>query len=267
MDDQRLQKQWETRKDWLEEATRTKEARDAIEIFSRQTQLVRRRGSVSKCCFFENMEVHRTHDRKHANAALDLAGSIGRRITEVLQGIPFSSLAHDPPVSVPALAFLTEHNDCEPLYYEGKLASGEALPDWLRVQSDTGALKKGASSPPLLEDFKFTIEISMFEGPKAKVTCIITPEVRSISGHPPWFIATGNIFARFNDSQTCPLAEGVRGVLAERLADLYDFKKGAPKPVTLGQWLRSARVLLRMLRSSAVAIVTRTSATANRYGT
>merc|ERR1712232_1246509 len=100
----------------------------------------------------------------------------------------------------------------------------------------------------------------MFEGTVAQATCIITPEVLRHEGQALWLHATNIIVNRFQDKQNCPLAKGVRDVLNERLAELYDFQKGTAREVTLGAWFRSISMILRMIRSSAAAIVTPSTA-------
>jgi hypothetical protein len=47
-----------------------------------------------------------------------------------------------------------------------------------------------------------------------------------------------------------------RNVLQDCLMDVYDFTTKSVRLVSLGQWLQCIGVLLRMLKSSAVAVIT-----------
>lgn len=255
MDDQRPQRSWETHKAWLEEKGRTQNALAAIELFSRQTHFVRRRGQVSKMCFFETA-TDQLGDQTHAKAALDLAGSIGRRIGEVLKVVPIHSIiaGHPGPVvAVQALAFLSEEHDAEPLRYEGSLMGGGALPAWLQLDEETGALQ--ATHHNLIQNLHLQVELFHSEGAVGKAECIITPQ-RPTGSKPPWIVATGNIIARFNNVDVCPIERGARAVLGERLSEIYDFNQRVPVEVSLGQWLKTTGLILRMLRSTAVAHIT-----------
>lgn len=253
MDDQRPQRSWEMHKGWLDDGMRASQAKESIERFAQQTQLVRRRGQVSKMCYFEKVSTQdHTHDLRHARAALDLAGSVGRRISEVMQRIPYASLVgtQSDPIIVPALAFLPETCDIEPLKFHGKLKSGAPLPEWLRLDSGDGSLQV-LPSDPITEDVNFNVELYNFAGVIGTASCVITQQRFT---PPPWFVATGNIVARV--SNAAALDRGVCSVLSERLDSLYDFQQRSPRNVSLGVWLREIIVVLRMLRSTAVAVIT-----------
>jgi len=214
-------------------------------------------------CFFETAQEKRP-DLTHSTAALDLAGSVSRRIAEVLKAIPLQSLTGGggPRVAVPAAAFLAEDMDVEPLNFKGTLTNGEPLPPWLHVGSSTGELT--ATETTLSEDIHLQIELFHSEGLVGRVPLTITPS-RPLGSMQPWMVASGAIVARFNNSDSCPLDKNARAVLNERLDEIYDFKFSSVREVPLGQWLKSIAVLLRMLRSSAVALIT-PSALGNQRG-
>lgn len=255
MDDQRPQRTWETHKAWLEEADRTKQALQGIDIFSKQVHFVRRRGQVSKMCFFETAQ-EKKHDQTHANAALDLSGSLGRRVAEVLKAIPMNALhvtGDGCRVCIPAVSFLPEESDVEPLRYEGRLVSGGALPSWLKLDQSTGEFS--ATERSMTEDLHIHVDMYHSEGLAGNCQLIITPQ-RPLGSAAPWMVATGAIIARFSDLVQVPLEGAVRSVLQERLADIYDFNLRGAKNISLGQWLRIIKSIQRMLRSTAVAHIT-----------
>eukprot|EP00927_Polykrikos_kofoidii_P081656 TRINITY_DN7926_c0_g1_i1.p1 TRINITY_DN7926_c0_g1~~TRINITY_DN7926_c0_g1_i1.p1 ORF type:complete len:711 (-),score=120.82 TRINITY_DN7926_c0_g1_i1:138-2270(-) len=262
MDDRRPQRSWETHKAWLEEAERTKAANACIELFSQQTKFVRRRGQVSKMCFFETAQDQRP-DLTHQRAALSLAGSVSRRVGEVMRAIPLYSLMTDvsPPVTLPTSAFLPDDMDVEPLRYDATNAkTGEQLPEWFSIDPASGAMT-ATDGVLLAESLEMKIDLYHSEGTVASASCIITPQ-KAMPPTAPWNIATAAIIARFENTDTCPLDKMARNVLQERLMGLYDFNSKAVRLVSLGQWLQTITVLLRMLKSSVVAVITPTAAVA-----
>eukprot|EP00927_Polykrikos_kofoidii_P081658 TRINITY_DN7926_c0_g2_i1.p1 TRINITY_DN7926_c0_g2~~TRINITY_DN7926_c0_g2_i1.p1 ORF type:complete len:708 (-),score=122.35 TRINITY_DN7926_c0_g2_i1:425-2548(-) len=256
MDDQRHQLTWETHKAWLEDAERTKAANACIELFSQQTKFVRRRGQVSKMCFFETAREQQP-EWTHERAALSLAGSVGRRVGEVMRAIPLHSLMTDsaPAVTLPASAFLPDNMDVEPLRFEGTNAkTGEPLPEWFVLDEECAAMT-ATESAVLDESLEIKIDLYHSEGIAASASCLVTPQ-RVPPSTAPWALATAAIIARFEDTETCPLDTMARNVLQDCLMDVYDFTTKSVRLVSLGQWLQCIGVLLRMLKSSAVAVIT-----------
>lgn len=256
MDDLRQQKAWEVNKDWLKDKTRSDQALACIEHLTLQTLFVRRRGQLSGTHYFETTE-DKTHNLTHARAAIDLAGSLSRRVAEVMNAIPVAALLASlggTKVAIPALAFLPEVDDFEPLRFEAQLTSGEPLPEWLQLDSELGVLSI-VTEPSLTADVPLKVTLMDFQGACAKATCVI------LSGPsdpiPLWIMATGTLMARFSDASSCPLNRIVRNVLSERLADIYNFEKQQARQVSLHMWLKTVATVIRMLRSSAIAHIIR----------
>lgn len=259
MDDQRPQRSWETFKAWLDDKDRSAQVNAAIEHFSAQGNFVRRRGTVSKMCFFETA-MDAKPDYTHENAALDLAGSIGRRVGEVLKAIPMQAVQVNtgPRVFIPAVAFLAEELDAAPLLYKATCKGGAPLPPWLSVDTENGELIV-SKDYVLTETKEFQLEFHHTEGVVGTATFTIAP--KNILGSTlPWVQATANIIARFENATQCPIDQACRTVMAERLSEIWDPHTRQARNVTLGQWLKTASLILRMLRSTAVATITTPSA-------
>mmetsp|Transcript_43839 Transcript_43839/g.113188 ORF Transcript_43839/g.113188 Transcript_43839/m.113188 type:complete len:641 (-) Transcript_43839:64-1986(-) len=253
MDDQRPQRSWETHKAWLEEGRRSSDALASVEGFSLQTRFVRRRGSVSKMCFFESSQGKRSGEA-HSRAALELATAVEKAITGVTKTIPLTALASRTDiVKIPARAFLTEDLDYEPLRYEGQLATGGSLPAWARMEEDTGRIFSEGQVPQ--SGLQLLVEFSHAEGPVGRAACTLTTE-RFSGPESPWASATVPIIQRFNDLNVCPLEKGARGVLFEHFGELWDFKLRAVRERPVGVWLETMARILRMLRSGAVCNIT-----------
>lgn len=252
MDDQRVQHAWEVTKAWLEDRERTRKAKVCIDNLTQQVTMLRRRGEVRKMHYFEAL-TEKMPDMTHARAAIDLAGRIARRIADALQAMPLGSLSANssgPPVTIPAVAFLTEEHDALPLRYE----AADPLPGWLRLDEETGALRV-SSAPDFIEEVTFTVKLHLTEGCKGKAQCTVIPPLPAGS-RAPWSACTGNIMAHFNNLDACLLDRHARSVLSERLADIWDFQQRAPREVSLAKWLHVIATVMRMLRSTAVAHIT-----------
>jgi len=252
MDDQRPQRSWETRKGWLEDTSRSSAALNAIQVFSEQTHFVRRRGQVSKMCYFETAQQHK-HDQTHARAALDLAQRIEKAVQSVLQQIPIASLAVEAdPVRVPGRAFLAEDKDYLQLRYAATTAVGGELPPWLRIEPDDGRLV--ATKLPPAGDLPLNLKIELFqaEGATSHATCTI---VGDRFPHPsgPWLVCTPPIGQLFTDGSRCPLERGVRAALHEHVAEVYDFNRRTARERSLGVWLGAMVRIMCLLRSAAGA--------------
>lgn len=254
MDDQRPQRAWETTKAWLEDPTRDASAKAAIETFSQQTHFVRRRGQVSKMFYFETAS-GKTWDQSHARSAADLAGSVQRRILEVLRSVPLESLqSSKQAVRLPAAAFLNKDDDYEPLAFEGSLSDGEPLPSWATLGRASGSLIAQADQT-LASELQLQIELRHVEGAIGSATCTLTPQ-RHSGPTSPWALASEHLVQRFNDYSTCQLDRTARATLQEHLSEVYDFNAKMPRAVTLGAWLAVMARFLRMLRSASMANVT-----------
>jgi len=253
MDDQRPQRSWETNKAWLEDAARSAAANSVIETFSAQTRFVRRRGQVSKMCYFETAQ-NAQGDQTHSRAALDLAVVIERSVTEVLKTVPIHSLISDnDPVRFPARLVLSDELDYEPLRYDLVVPSNEQLPCGLEVGSSDGHLSAGDHS--LAKAVNLRIDVAHAEGTVGSIPCVVTPE-RLMAPNAPWIQATLGVAQRFADSSVCPMEKSARAVLTEHLGELYDFRSQKVRSEkTLGEWLEVMARVLRMLRSTATANV------------
>lgn len=252
MDDQRPQRSWETRKGWLEDPSRTNAAQSAIQVFSEQTHFVRRRGQVSKMCFFETAQGNHL-DQTNSKAALDLAQLTERALQAVLQQIPVSSLGADAdPVRIPARAFLSDDADYEPLRFTGTIVGGAALPQWLRLEPDDGRIV--ASRPPSASELPMKIQADLLhaEGTIAFASCTIVAE-RFPPSSAPWLVSTAPIAQRYGDPNKCPLERGVRAALLEHFSEVYDFNHRTVRERPLGVWLDAMVRILRLLRAAAGA--------------
>jgi len=250
MDDQRAQQPWETCKPWIEDKERAKAADACVAQFSQESNFVIRRGQVSNMCFFEtDQEI--LPDQTHSNACLDLAASLSRRVQEVVSAMPLQQLyvQSDCRVAIPAVAFLTEDLDVEPLYFKGVGKNGGELPHWLRINTETGEV--WATSRPLVDEFDFGVEFHHSEGVIGSAPCRVMGENTCA-----WQSTTDIIMARFNNTEQCPIEESVRWVLQERLDSIYDFDMKRPREVSLAIWVNSVSKVIRMLRSSAIAVLT-----------
>merc|ERR1712137_823077 len=117
MDDQRPQRSWEMTKPWLDDPARASAANACIEALSNHTNFVRRRGQVSRMCYFETATTN-LGDETYARAALNLASMVQRGVSEVVKVIPVSEIGPHEDVHIPGIAFLTDEFDYEPLRYD-----------------------------------------------------------------------------------------------------------------------------------------------------
>lgn len=124
------------------------------------------------------------------------------------------------------------------------------MPQWLRLDPQTGEIS--ATEMQLSEELVIQIEIRHAEGVVMSARCGITNDWH-MGLTTPWALATQNIMHRFNDAKACNLDHGVRTVLLEHFAEVYDFSQYAARDRTLGQWLDVMGCVLRMLRSTSVA--------------
>lgn len=231
MDDGRPQRLWETQKSWLEDQTRT---------------FVRRRGTVSKQCYFETANIEQNHS-PNARAAVDLASTITRTVQKVMLMVPVDVLISDEdPVMVPACAFLPDLADYEPVRFDiAPAASGALPPSWLQVGADDGRII--VSTAMERAQAAFTIEMSGADGVVGVASCAISLESSS-----PWLVATSSIVKVF---ETVQLDKGVRRAMWERMSEIYDFRSRTVLECTLCFWLTTMSLLVRMLKSSVMANV------------
>lgn len=254
MDDQRPQKSWETRKGWLEDSGRTSAAAAAIQAFSDQTRFVRRRGQVSRMCFFETAQTL-GWDQTHARAALDLAQASEKVIRAALQQIPVSALFADAdPVRVPARAFLAEDKDYVSTRFTATMAAGisTSLPQWCHVEPDDGRLVVSFQPESLELPLKVQVNFIQSEGPVGNAACVVVAE-RFAPSKAPWLLQTPGLVQHFSDPTRCPLERGVRAGLTEHFSELYDFTRKRPHERPLGIWLEGISRILNLLRSAAGA--------------
>jgi len=266
MDDQRPQRPWETHKAWLEDSKRTQAANAAVETFSAQTRFVRRRGMVTKMCYFES-PAGKKGDPSHPRAALGLAKEVESALGSVLQQIPLHTLSSSTDLlQIPAKAFLSEENDYEPLRFDGAAAAGGPLPPWAKIESDTGRLFTEGQPPQ--SALPLRVEFTASEGCVGAAECsVVTERHGGLSS--PWAAATVPIIQLFNDLNLCPLEKGARAALLEHFSQLWDFRQRSAKNKSLAAWVETMAIILRMLRSTAVGNITlssvhRTASTSGR---
>jgi len=254
MDDQRPQRTWETSKAWLEDPMRTAAANAAIEALSAQTRFVRRRGQVSKMCFFETPQTI-LPNQKTASAALDLAKAITKAVAGVLNKIPLHSLVDqgEAPVRIPARLVLSDELDYEPLQFRLAALNGGELPTWLHINEDTGELQV-AEVPAMVQPLALRVEFLHAEGNVGVATCGITPD-RLEGLTAPWTELTIPIVQRFSDASLCPLETRIREGLQLHFAEVYDFKQQRVRERSVGEWVDIMTLLLRMLRTATCANV------------
>jgi len=247
MDDQRPQKSWETRKAWLEDPARSSAAQAAIQMFSGQTRFVRRRGQVSKLCYFETAQ-GQFLDQTHNKAALELGSTIERAIQTVLQHIPVNALMNEADqVRIPCRAFLSEDSDYEPLRCHASLASGGGpLPNWVSLDPDIGWISATRQPTPSELPLQLRVEFAHAEGTVQTANCSVIAE----SAQSSWMMVTVPIAQRFNEPARCPLERGVRAALHEHFNELYDFNKRISRDRPLGAWLQTMGCIMRLLRSA-----------------
>jgi len=103
---------------------------------------------------------------------LDLAGSLCRRVQEVVNAIPLSQIvASGARVFIPAIAFLKETLDAEPLLIKGTVKNAGMLPDWLQLDSATGVLSSTKNS--ISEDLRLQIEFHHMHTRRACWCCAV----------------------------------------------------------------------------------------------
>ncbi|CAJ1396654.1 unnamed protein product [Effrenium voratum] len=231
MDDQRPQKPWETVKNWLEDPQRSSEAQASIEHLSAQQRFVRRRGQ----------------DHTQTRAAYALAQEVELQIKTALKDVPLSALmdATDQ-VRIPAVAYLKSGEDYAPVRFE--LSPTSTARAWATIGPEDGLLKCHVA--PATRPATVQVELHYPEACSAVLNLLVTSSER-----PAWRTGTAGVVAKFQDVQTCPLARNARIVLQEHLSKVYNFDLRAPKEVLFGQWLGCMELLLRMLRSLAMANV------------
>lgn len=252
MDDQRPQRSWEMSKPWLEDPARASAANACIEALSNHTNFVRRRGQVSRMCYFETATTN-LGDETHARAALNLASMVQRGVSEAVKLLPLSEIRSRDDVHIPGIAFLTDEVDYEPLRYDNTSSDQSPPPPWLHLSPSSGLLYADSSAS---ENAKLQFEIRHVEG---LVTAVQYSVVANWSGAKPWVTATGPIMRHFNDLNTCSLEASLRVLLTERFSQLFDFTAKVVHDVPLGMWLGVMTGTLRMLRAAAMGNVMPTS--------
>jgi len=246
MDDQRAQQPWELVKSWLDDQLRFQAVGHAMRNFEARADFVRRRGTVSRQCYFETAQ-GQTADLRHAQAAADLAAAVERAIKAVLLKVPVAALSVDP-VRVPARAFLAGSLDYDVLSFRAATASGAPLPHWLRVDGDSGQVIEVLPPAPAELPLHIVTELVHAEGNVAVARCCLTFE--SSAG---WQTATAPLVEGLGDPARCGLENGVRRALMERCAEVYDFDRGMHRDPSLGRWLDVMHHVLRLLRGAAGA--------------
>jgi len=247
MDDQRPQMHWETNKMWLEDAMRTNQAKGGIDAFSAQTHFVMRRGLVSKVRHYFETAVTAKGETNSMTSAQDLAVSLQRSMQNVLKVIPLSACMSKAGVPIPASVFLTDDFDYSPVRMDFK---DSTAPEWLHLEATSGKMTASADAS-ISDDLLLKLTLSHAEGAVATASIGVCLNVDR-----PWLGMTESLIKRFNDTNRCQLESGARAVLNERFAQVYDFEALRPRDIEVGEWLRIMTIILRMLRSAAVANLT-----------
>ncbi|CAE7815389.1 unnamed protein product [Symbiodinium necroappetens] len=254
MDDQRAQKSWETSKNWLEEPRRAADATMAIDMLSAQTRFVRRRGQVTKCCFFETSQTSHA-DQTHTNAAMNLCKVLEESVRSVLKDLPmFAIQENGDSVRIPACALMKPGEDYAPVQYQ--LAQTSTARKWLCLSEEDGKLSLIGKGPPS-RPAPFRVEFVHPEGMTAVVDCMVTDTQQK-----SWLSASATIAARFMDVGHCPLSRNARVVLQEHVGKIFSFEKKVAKEIALGRWLDVVDLLIRMLRTTAMAHVVKSDSAA-----
>ncbi|CAE7367088.1 unnamed protein product, partial [Symbiodinium natans] len=247
MDDQRAQKSWETSKNWLEDGKRHTDATMALDMLSAQSRFVRRRGQVTKCCYFETNQTS-FGDQTHTKAALTLAKEFEDSVKAVLKEIPISVLEENgDSVRIPCSALLKPSEDYAPVQFQ--LSQTSTARQWLSLGEEDGRLSLIGQGPPS-RPAPFRVEFVHPEGMTAVVDCMVTDTAQR-----PWLESSAAIAQRFLDVTHCPLSRNARIVLQEHLGKIYNFEAKRAKEISLGRWLNFADLIIRMLRTTAMAHV------------
>ncbi|CAE6914752.1 unnamed protein product [Symbiodinium sp. CCMP2592] len=256
MDDNRSQKPWETTKEWLEDPKRASDAKKAIEALSAQQRFVRRRGTTSNFHYFETAQT-RQADQTHTNAAMYLCKVLEESVRSVLKDLPILALQENgDSVRIPAGALMKPSEDYVPVQFQ--LSQTSSARKWLCLGEEDGKLSLIGRGPPS-RPAPFRVEFVHPEGMTAVVDCMVTDaQVKS------WLSASSRIVARFTDVAHCPLSRKSRGVLQEHLGKIFDFGTKVAKEVSLGRWLDVVDMLIRMLRTTAMAHVVKPDSPSSR---
>lgn len=252
MDDMRIQDRWETRKAWIEDSSRARAAKMAMDSFGQQKQFVKRRGDAD----FESVDKYMFRSSQpQALAALDLADVIQQAIKKICTIIPLQALCSDDEVvCLPAHAFIQENFDTRPLQTSGTLDSGAALPTWLMLDAFTGELR--AKDPPTgFKEAKLRIKFQFAKAVETDFLCSLTASLPHMGVDTPWAKALPAVIERFSPS-TCAIDSQIRAIIQESLLKVYDFRIGTSRDVSLKRSLDVLSRCLRMLRSASVANLT-----------
>lgn len=250
MDDQRMQRAWETVKAWLEQPARTQAALGAMNAFA-VSGSARRRGEVTKRWYFET-PTDAQGDTTHAKAALEIASTIEKAVAVVMKAVPFQSLGTEgEPVRIPVAMTLSALNmDYEPLRFKAK----SPLPPWLHLHPDNGELTLEADAPAFItEPLTFEVAFAHAEGDVAKASITITPERRGALS--PWAMNATPIAERFSAVRE-RMESCARMIMLGHLGEVYDISKRVPREVGLGEWLNVMSRLHRMCRTLSTSNVT-----------
>ena len=166
----------------------------------------------------------------------------------MLKDLPILALQENgDSVRIPAGALMKLSEDYVPVQFQ--LSQTSAARKWLCLGEEDGKLSLIGKGPPS-RPAPFRVEFVHPEGMTAVVDCMVTDaQVKS------WLSASSRIVARFTDVAHCPLSRKSRGVLQEHLAKIFDFGTKVAKEVSLGRWLDVVDMLIRMLRTTAMAHV------------
>eukprot|EP00747_Dinoflagellata_sp_TGD_P106397 gnl/TRDRNA2_/TRDRNA2_169847_c4_seq1.p1 gnl/TRDRNA2_/TRDRNA2_169847_c4~~gnl/TRDRNA2_/TRDRNA2_169847_c4_seq1.p1 ORF type:complete len:650 (+),score=113.77 gnl/TRDRNA2_/TRDRNA2_169847_c4_seq1:99-2048(+) len=250
MNDMRPQLAWEVTKKWLEDPSRGESALAALEAFSLDLdkKVVRRRGQVTRHCFFETP----TSALPEANAAevrslKQLSNLIARGLQEAMKQIPKQYLTASPgdePVRVPFSAFLPPEADYEPLLFSATPLDGRSLPSSFHLDPASGHLTAGSS----IGELQVRIDLGHPGTISGTGVCGLTCKGGNTV---PWESMIMPVLQFFNDSRKCQLHAGLREILAEHFAEVYDFKAFRVRNLALGEWIRVMSRILRMVRTAA----------------
>jgi len=256
MDDQRPQRGWETHKHWLEEAPRTANCKKALDSLLAQTEICRRRGTVSGRSYLETVSTATLPNDKFIRGAAQFLQEVRLAVVTVCKQIPYSQLSVSARnVIIPCAALVKEDLEYLPLKLKawpyGK--KGEALPSWLQVHPGTGEITS-TRDKPITEDFVLHLEFEFPEGKIMDEKCtLLHKDPPGVGRDSPWMKAIGPVIGKFNSGEVFRMEPSLRSICGEHLSELYDAnEKSLRKDVNLADWTHVLLKVMRMLRASTM---------------
>eukprot|EP00746_Dinoflagellata_sp_MGD_P074976 gnl/MRDRNA2_/MRDRNA2_30213_c0_seq2.p1 gnl/MRDRNA2_/MRDRNA2_30213_c0~~gnl/MRDRNA2_/MRDRNA2_30213_c0_seq2.p1 ORF type:complete len:676 (+),score=135.19 gnl/MRDRNA2_/MRDRNA2_30213_c0_seq2:167-2194(+) len=250
MDDQRPQRPWETQKQWLENQNRSQAASDSLkklEMDGQEQGFVRRRGTVSKMCFFET-PANTQHNEARIRMYKELIATIMNEIKTLLRKIPVEELSDSwsEPVYIPACGWLQDQLDYLPVRYLPQ--DRAAFPSWLSLQPCTGEIR--AEDPPPNARASVEVQLVHPEGRVAKVQIEVKPQEERES-HIKISCRTVALALKKADISS----RRVKACIDQELSALYDIDRQEAHGVSLGKCLHHLANMCSMARAAATGFL------------